>query len=244
MDFKPPDPADLDNVYSLNNAYLELAITASRRAPWLDVRLPEMVGGFAGLEPQVLQRLARTPFLLFSLGENDMRRWRAVFDHEQGADRIKRIDSPDPAEARIVQAALGFLWQLVKKRPYAGRVVSGATYQWCERLALCTLVELFEFAAIEPRLLVPRMATNANLWRKLFISSSSDQSDLRAAARFSALQAILTTAANVEREKLPVAACNMPTPRSRVADRTLVSQSTARGYNTPPDESALDKEPD
>ena len=244
MDFQPPETADLTNVYSLNCAFLDLLSSATEP---LDEREPQPAAfnkGIRKLGRRQRRRLAETPFLLFSLAEHDLARWRKVFDRGYDIDMFDNLDRPTGNESRVVQAALGFLWQLAKKRPYTARVVSGANYYWCERLSLCTLVDLFNFAANEPRLLKMRLANHAPLWRKLIIGATCDDANIRAAAKLSALQTVLTMIDDEPRERLSAAACSMPAPSTRFAERSTVSRNTARGYNTPPDESTVDKKPD
>ena len=244
MDFQPPETVDLTNVYSLNRAFLTLLTSGGEALGNREPRPVAFVAGLGKLDRRRRRRLAETPFLLFSLAENDVPRWRPVFTGAREIDMFDNLDRPTVDEARIVQAAIGFLWQLAKKRPYAARVISGASYYWCERLALCTLVDLFNFAANEPRLLTLRMADNAALWHKLVVGGTSDDVNIRATAKLSALQTVLTMIGDESSERLPAAACSMPAPSTRVAERAAVSQDTARGYNTPPDESAVDKKPD
>lgn len=244
MDFQPPDTADLTNVYSLNRAFLDLLASATRPLGDPEPRSAACIRRIRQLDQRHRLRLAETPFLLFSLAENDAARWRPVFDSGYEADMFDRLDEPAADESRIVQAAVGFLWQLANKRPYAARVVSGATYYWCERLSVCTLVDLFDFAATEPRLLTMRLVNHAALWRKLIVGGTSDDANVRAAAKLSALQTVLTRIDDEPRERLLAAACSMPNPSTRVAERTTMSRNTARGYNTPPDESAVHKKPD
>ena len=244
MDFQPPDSADLANVYSLNRAFLDLLASAAGHEDDRERGSAAYSQVIRELDQRHRLRLAETPFLLFSLAEDDLARWRPVFDSNYEFDLFDTPDRPAVSESRIVQAALGFLWQLAKKRPYSARVVSGATYFWCERLSLCTLVDLFDFASTEPHLLRMRLAENAAFWRKLLTGGTSDDASVRSAAKLSALQSVLTTIDDTSRERLPAAACSMPAPSTRVAERAAVSRNTARGYNTPPDESTVHKKPD
>lgn len=242
MEFESPDAADIANVCCLNQRFL-----GHMRAAGLgrDEQQPATAAaGLSRLDVQRQRHLAESPFLLFSLAENDSERWKPVFERRPVANLLLPLDAPGASEVRIVTTALGFLWQLAKRRPYAARVVSGASYVWCEQLALCTLVDLFEFAAVTPALLAPRLTHNAPFWHKLLSAGTSDEEDVRTAAKLAALQTVLTADSHDSRERLPAAACSMPPPAMRVAERTAVSKRQTRGYNTPPDESALDKEPD
>ncbi|MDH3746736.1 MAG: hypothetical protein OER97_00910 [Gammaproteobacteria bacterium] len=244
MDFQPPDPADLDDVHSLNRAFLDYVTHADRPVAALDQLSEGLAESFLQLTPDGSQRLARSPFLIFSLAEHEHKRWHRLFEGRAHEDLISVLDKPNDAEARLVSAALGFLWQLAKRRPYAARVVSGASLGWCERLAESTLVDLFYHAATESGLLSFRMPDNVGFWRRLLAAGTSEEKPVRRAARLSALQSMLTKSHDDHYRRLPAAACSMPMLAQSVADQTSVSKSKARGYNTPSDESTVNKKPD
>ncbi len=242
MNYQPPDSADLANVYSLNLAFLDMIRHSESASALLGPLPPDAAGRLEQLDSIAIERLARCPFLVFSLGEHDGPRWRRLFASPRTADLIAALERPDPGAARIAAAALAFLWQLAKRRPYSARVLCGAPLQWCGHLAALTLVELFDLALNEDALLEFRFADNAPFWRKLINAGTSDEASIRVAARVTALQTMLTAVGSEDRfERLPAAACAMRPPAERVADHGHVSQGEARGYNTPPDARALDK---
>lgn len=243
MDFLPPEPADLSNVHALNAAFLD----ALRQEA-----LPDRLLGLqpAGLQAacgdlRALERLRRCPFLLFSLEEHDLARWNRLFGRPRQAwpDLVDVMTSAEKPPAPVTLAALGFLWQLARRRPYATRVVCGASLHWCERLAESTLVDVFRFAASETDLLGFRNASDTAFWRRLLVSATSVEKSVRRAARLAALQMLLTESRTGTCQKLAAAACSMPVPRRKVADKALVSKPGARGYNTPPDDGTKDKKP-
>lgn len=243
MEFQPPEPADLANVRALNAAFLDAL--RHKTLPRRLLAAPPDGLQAASADGPALERLRRCPFLLFSLAEQDAARWDRLFGRSRN-DRPDLVDAMAPsgdAPAPVIFAALGFLWQLARRRPYAARVVSGASLAWCERLSERTLVDICRFAASETGMIGYRNAANAAFWRRLLVSATSADTTVRRAARLAALQMLLTESAPGTYRRLPTAACSMPAPASRVADIAPVSKPEARGYNTPPDDGANDKKP-
>ena len=214
MDYQGPESADLENVRALNSAFLDWLSGEDRARA-----LPEGTARlFADLNHCQRERLARVPFMLMSLREYDTDTWRALFAPRQNMSLLSRMQRPDDAGSRLTIAALGFLWQLATRNPYAARLVSGAGLRWCEQLAACTLMELIGRVAEEPPLLEPRMGGDVELWSKLLTSVVSSKRDVRTAARLSALQTILTGVARINDRQLAAAACKLPATPMRVAD--------------------------
>jgi len=195
-DFLSPGRHEYANVRALNLAWL-LATT-------------DMKGPQRG-------RLAATPFLLFSIREQDLDWWEDALADGQQQDFL--LDEPlSSVELAAVQAAaLGFLWQLLQTNPYAARVLSGASVAWCNRLAELPLVSLLEKVAWRSDLTAPRLRFSEQSGELLQRVTSSRQS-VRDASQRVALQRLLTNANADEYATLPAAACAMPPPL-RVADR-------------------------
>lgn len=238
MEFPGPDTADLAQVESLNRAFLEHLgregrSLASRLPPGIAAALVQ-AGGIAR------DRLAKCPFLLFSLREADEQAWSDVFNGGTEPDLVDALARPTVAESRIVSAALAFLWPFACRNPYAARVVSGAPVHWCERLAESRLLDLIEFASNRGGLLSLRFADNGNFWRRMAFAGTSDETAVRQAARITALQDLLTRPPGPGPLKLPAAACRMPAPALQVAERSAVSRNRARRYNTPPHDGPVD----
>ena len=243
MEFQPPDPASLANVQSLNLEFLDFVRTGDRPFAAPEPLPAELFAALCRLGSAARSRLARSPFLVFSLAEDDEMRWGRLFDDGQQADLVSGLHRPGITEIRLVSAALGFLWQLAIVSPHAARIVSGAPLHWCERLAQRTLVSVLRNATNEVGLLQFRCGDNVALWRKLISAGSSDERAVRRAAQMTALQTLLTSARVADYRQLPAAACAMPgLPRTLTAD-AVVSRPGMRGYNTPPDESAVDQKP-
>lgn len=216
MDYPGPHHADFRNVRSLNREYLMLC---SRLAPGSAGDSPladDLATLLSGLRPAQCERLAETPFLLFSFRERDADYWSRLLDADSHPDLFDAGSAGDDAVTRLVAAGLGFVWQLACQNPYAARLICGASMHWCERLAEKTLFEVVAVAAARPDLLVLREADHEPLWRKLLERGISSQREIRNAAHISALQLVLTTANRHDVRHAAVAACRA---RSlRVAD--------------------------
>lgn len=230
MQFMGPEPADLTDVHALNRAFL----TVLRREPAIRERLPpDTLAMLTDARPEQRERIARSPFLIYSLRESDERCWQRVFDGDLADDLVDAMARPSPGETQLVCATLVFLLQFAKQNPYSLRVVSGASADWCRQLAECNLVDLFRFAAMKGQLLTIRCQNNPAFWRKLLVAGSSAEADVRVAARITALQTVLTRTERIREQRLPAAACSMPQPAMRVAESPAVSNRAKRRYNTP-----------
>ena len=219
MEYQGPEPADLANVCALNINYLDwLRARGSDRAAEVPAT-PEIGAALAGMSRLQLERLSRVPFLLMSFREYDEGLWRSLLEENPAADLFHAMQAPDEDAIRLIAAGLGFLWQLSKRNPYAARLVSGASLDWCEQLAACTLVELYSRVIMENRLLEPRMFHSPDLWQKLLNAGVSARKDVRMAARVSALQIVLTRGSRGAYRHLAAAACNMPAVAIRRGNR-------------------------
>ena len=214
MAFNCPAGSDYHNVRSLNRGFLAiLAATAGLPAP--SQRLQQQV---RSLSPPQLERLAQTPFLLFSLRECDSFFWEQLLAH--GRERDLFADPPAPADdyGRLVCAALGFIWHLARRNPYATRLICGASLHWCELIGELTMFRLLAIAGSRDDLLLVRHSEHGDLWEKLLDRGISRQNDIREAAHLSALQTILTGPVPNMDASWAVAACRHRRPRLRVAE--------------------------
>ena len=189
MTFEGPEPRDYENVVSLNLA-------------WLDcLKHDRAAGGLAGcpsphadrlrqLSTADAARLAESPFLLFSFRERDHAFWDQVFARRAGDDLF---DAPQTgALATLTHAALGFVWQLAGRNPYALRLFCGASLYWCECIADLTFIRLLEAVRVARDVPVLRLADNPRLWDKLTREGISRHNGTRHAAQFAAMQTVLT----------------------------------------------------
>ena len=121
MEYEGLSRDDLDNVRALNRVWLEIDGSAELR-----------------LAAQRMERLAATPFLLFSFCEYDDVRWSDLLGERRQLDILER-QAVVSAELRELQVAgLGFLWELVRRNPYVARLVSGASLSWSATTAPTT----------------------------------------------------------------------------------------------------------
>lgn len=238
MEFPGPDAADLAEVEALNYDFLGFLASPGRELASL--LPPELRAALTQSPVPVRARMARCPFFLFTLGEQDVRGWAPVFDGRSFPDLLDALKGPTAGELRITSAAIALLWQLARRNPYAARFVSGAPDRWCERLAGCSLLALFEFAAHSEGLLRLRFGERSAFWRRLLLAGTSDEAAVRRTARVSALQTVLTEPPAAGRAALPAAACAIKAPALEVAERTSVPKGGAGRYNTPPHERPVD----
>ena len=205
MEFRGPAATDLENVRALNERYLELR----RRQPG---------DPLAGIGHAAGERLAASPFLLFSLREHEVARWERLFAAGHQIElRGPGADGQESARQLRV-AAVSVLWQLARRNPFAARLITGAQPAWCARLAETTLVGLITRVSDAVDLLAPRFSDADPVWSRLVNAAGSPDRDLRRAVRLAALQDILTRGATPDRTQLAAAACRM-----RPASATLRS---------------------
>ncbi len=218
MDFSGPQKAEFNNVRSLNQAFLDSLRTSPGTQALLQAFSPKLRPLVAGLTDLQARRLAETPFLLLSLREQDDDFWSVLFADDPTGD-LFAVGSGDGRDNHLAAAALGFLWQLAQRNPYAVRLVSGATTNWCERLGNCTLLHLLQRTADRTDLLRPREAGNSEFWRKLLGPGLSSEPGIRTAAHLSALQSMLTVGRVAQYRDVRAAACKTRSPALRVAEK-------------------------
>jgi hypothetical protein len=218
MDFSGPEPADFANVGSLNVAFLSILRDSMTGAELRQFLPADSQPAVIALNDLQLTQLADVPFLLMSLRENETVIWRQLTSVEPTGDLLQHEPVGDALD-RLLAAGLGFLWQLARRNPYAARLVSGATLDWCERLAEATLFHLLQNAAVQRDLLIPRFAGQKDIWNKLLGAGVSPEPDVRNAAQLSALQFMLTTGQTSQYQNVRAAACSAPVPVFRIAEK-------------------------
>lgn len=215
MEYLGPESADFANVRSLNSAFLKLlrnpAAGRSLRRPLpRHLRVRARALGDADLE-----RLCEAPFLLLSFRELDNDFWRRLASESRVRD-LFHADGIAGDEARLAGAGLGFLWELSRRNPFAARLVSGASIEWCERIAGLTLLQLVQSAVGRRDLLVPRFAGRADIWDKLLCAGLDADVRVRVAAHTTALHAMLTTQLVARPRRVRAAACKAASPFVRI----------------------------
>lgn len=214
MQYQGPTNDDLANVFALNRHFLRtLLLPGAPHSAAVDIRrLSQVQRG----------RLAETPFLLFSVREEDHDLWRGIFAEDPQLELVPTTQPADTAGQELKMASLSFLWQLSRRNAYATRVISGAPVEFCERLANATLINLLRRTADHVDLLVPRYCAEHDVWRRLTGSGVSAIRRLQLMTQQSALQRLLTSGALHEYEQLPAAASRFSTrPKSRQSTRII-----------------------
>lgn len=192
---------DVINVRALNRAWLGMGADGA--------------GLFAVLDNPRRERLADAPFLLFTLRENETKLWSALLADEPQQELFTECPGSEQRELQV--ACLAWLWELVRRNPYAARVVAGAPLQWCESIAACPLVQLLANAA-DADLVRPRFRADTPMHRRLLLRGGSTLRVARSAAQLAAMQTMLTAAEFAQYGRLPAAACRLRAPSRQVAD--------------------------
>ena len=186
MPFDALDETTFGNALSLNRAYLKL-VASDQRPGRIRQEFADSLTTLSGVGRE---RLARAPFLLFSLGDYDVGRWRSA----AGPADPDLFHEPMPvAERQLVTETLAVVWALSQTNRYAARYLCGSGTGWCDYAAATPLPELIAAATMLGSLVEPRIPEHSEVWRKLVLSASDDRQFVRRAARLSALQCVLTT---------------------------------------------------
>ncbi len=196
--FAAPSQEDYDNVKTLNTAFIAATST---------------LGGAQR------DRLAATPFLLFSLKEGDENWWRDALQDKPQRDLIADSPKRDSELHRVQVAALGFLWQLVRRNAYAARIVSAANPAWCERIAALPLLTLFDRVADRSDLLESRIEHLGAVGERMSINGASAIRRLRRTTQIAALHSVLTDAGITEIRPLSAAACSLSRPLRQLSKK-------------------------
>jgi len=214
MEYEGPTQTDYVNIKALNFEFLKLVRAAPDRFR-LDSLLASRV---RALGRQQLERLASTPFLLFSLGEHDELAWHDVSRADPHRDLFDQRKSFDTDIGNLLATAIGFLWQLAQQNQYSVRMICGGSTTWCESIAAMTYFEIVSFARKRGDLLTLRQVPNADIWSKLLLDGVSAEQQIRSAAQIAALQSLLTSQAGASQAAWPLAACKSLPRYLRVAD--------------------------
>lgn len=218
MQQEGPQATDLENVRALNEAFLTLL----RRSPVARNHLFGLRGDLARklieLSPRRAARLAEVPFLLFSFRERDELYWRPAFELDPNHDLLATAQPAQMEVSRLVDAGLGFIWQLARQNPYVLRILCGASVHWCEQIGEHTLIHILRFASANRDMLVIRLERKTEIWLKLLDAGVSDVIEVRRAAHISALQTVLTCTQGAVNTAWASAACRTRAPLMKVAD--------------------------
>lgn len=200
MEYAGLTPDDLDNVRALNAVWL--------KSGW---------GEAAQLSAGGIERLASTPFLLFTVREDDDALWQRLLDASGQRDLLRQPGNAANERRSLQAAGLAFLWEIARRNPYAARLVSDASSRWCSLIGSVPLIRLLECAA-DCDLIALRFAPDSGAYRRLLRRGASGLDEMREAAQLATLQALLTAHRPGRYEHLRAAACRSPAPTRAVAD--------------------------
>jgi len=218
MHHEGPQITDLDNVHALNEAFLTLLRRSPDARKYLSGLRADLARALVELSPRRAARLAEVPFLLFSFRERDEPFWRPAFEMDPNQDLFAASQVAQSDVSQLVDAGLGFIWQLARQNPYTLRILCGASVHWCEQISEHTLIQILGFAAANRDTLVIRLEGRANLWLKLLNAGVSEIREVRRAAHISALQTVLTCTQSTTKTAWASAACRTRAPVMQVAD--------------------------
>lgn len=211
MDYSGPEFSDLKDVQSINLAFL--TFLSRTDGQHLRSLLPQdLQPALTALRPRQLERLAAVPFLLLSLNETNDDYWRSSPRGKSIRDLFTPAQDVANPLCRVATAAVGFLWQLARRNPYAARITCGASLAWCEQLAEQTLLQVLEIAAADCQTLLPRRADDKIFWHRLLGAGVSTEASIRRAAHMSALQTVLLPLAAAPARRFRSAACYSSIP--------------------------------
>ncbi|GMR17500.1 MAG: hypothetical protein BMS9Abin32_618 [Gammaproteobacteria bacterium] len=219
MPFDCPDIADYANVSALNRAFLLLLSRRQRCRRWLAALPDLLIARISTLSPGQIDRLAKAPFLLFSVRERDDRFWDRLLGDAGNGDLFEPRERGSDDIRGLSTATLGFVWQVANKNPYTARLICGASLHWCELIAEQTLQRLLAAAATRNDLLCLRCPADSRLWAKLLHGGVSPEQELRLAAHLTALRIMLREPAPGSAVEWASAACASRQPQLQIAER-------------------------
>lgn len=232
MQYLGPAAVDFAEVVALNRAFLVL-VNADPNAPQFLRGLDESLAcRLRSLTPAQCERLACAPFLLFSVGEGDVSPWADQGPSAAPEDLFAEASGQD-AQARLMAAALGFVWQLARQNAHSLRLLTGASLHWCERLADQPLLTVIERGSADPELLRLRGAENTSVWQKLLVDGVRQRETLRVAAQLSAMHMMVTGLGAVLSTRWASAACRSRPPTLSVAGDCSNNRLNNRSSNRP-----------
>lgn len=221
MNFDGPTRLDFDNVANLNGAFLDILCRDPDRFGFpVELQLC-----LRNLRSRQLRWLAATPFLLFSLQEDDHVYWQRLLEEEnaamKSADLFRDLSLAETALAELRVAAVSFVWHLASRNPHAVLLVCGGSNAWCHRLSECTSFDLLSRTRHEPMVITARNASNRIFWTKLLTSGVDADSNVRRYAQVAALQTFLASLPSSINQEWQTAACKSDAPFLQVAEARI-----------------------
>jgi hypothetical protein len=180
----PPVLTDalLHRIYELNFDYLHL-LRRERGDALCAAQLqhfpPKFLESLASAEEAALQRIARVPYTLYSLGFEDLKFWQAACGARDDLASRYCASSSAWVQGPFYEVALLFAWHIATSSRLAARVLLAMPDALVELFAKTPLVQVRRIAIDYPGLLLPRWPTNPGFWPDLVrFAQENDRSRL------------------------------------------------------------------
>lgn len=176
----------LARIHELNLDYVELLIAEHASAPsaaQLQYLSDKVRPALAALVSAARNRLASTPYTIYSLGFEDEGFWRAACEPlvEPIELRYARF-SAAWLQGPFCEAALLHAWHVASSNRLAARVLYAMPEATALRLAATPLWQIRRIANDHPALLMPRWPTNPCFWSDLVrLAAAADEPRLATA---------------------------------------------------------------
>lgn len=165
----PPVLTDaiLHRVHELNYDYLRLL-----RSEQADVRSAAQLQHFPSkciellvrCDERALQKVARSPYTLYSLGFEDLKFWQAACDPRVELSSRYCAGSSSWLQGPFYEVALLFAWHIANSSRLAARVLLAMPDALVELFARTAVSQVRRIAIDYPGLLMPRWPTNPGFW--------------------------------------------------------------------------------
>jgi hypothetical protein len=182
---KPPvlDAALLQRICDLNFDYLRL-LQAEHDQPNCAAQLqhfpPKFLSAIARFDMPAMQRMARTPYTLFSFGFEDRKFWRVACEDEDTLLARYGANSSVWLQGPFFEVALAFAWHVANCNRLAARVLFAMPDASIDLVAGTSLVQIRRIAIDYAGLLLPRWPTNPSFWPDLArFAQTDDRTRLR-----------------------------------------------------------------
>ncbi len=175
----PPVLTDalLHRIYELNLDYLQLLRSEQAEAhcaAQLQHFPPQVLELIASSGAQALQRLARAPYTLYSLGFEDLKFWRAACDSDDELAARYCTNTSAWVQGPFYEVALLFAWHIATSNRLAARVVLAMPDELIGLFVDTPLARIRRIAIDYPGLLMPRWPANRGFWPDLLRFAQGD----------------------------------------------------------------------
>jgi hypothetical protein len=175
----PPVLTDalLHRVYELNLDYLHVLRAEqleAQRAAQLQHFSPKLIEHIAMADQAALQRMARAPYTLYSLGFEDLKLWQAACAAREEMTSRYCTNTSAWVQGPFYEVALLFAWHIASSSRLAARVLLAMSDSLTELFAKTSLSQVRRIAIDYPGLLMPRWPANPIFWPDLVRFAQAD----------------------------------------------------------------------